>query len=213
MRQCGTSGTSGAPLRSSKALIGHRLSACHALKVPNEIGDTAQAPVTVEIQLTEADVVEALRYQLLKNRSLYIIPITGLLVGGIGVTTLLAGNGGVGAFLIAAGTYLLILLALLLWRAPHRAWRKNESIRNPQTMTFSDEGVEGRTIVSESRSKWGLYVASYENEHSYMLGLASRKAYQIVPKRCLASPTDELILRRLFEAHTEAHLRADQGQR
>jgi hypothetical protein len=201
--------TSVTALHSPKALIGHRLGTCHDLKVLNEIGDTAQAPVTVHIQLTEADVVEALRYQLMRNRSLYIVPITGLLVGGLGVIGLLAGNGGVGGALIGVGAYLLIWFGFHLWRAPGRSWRKDESIRDPQTVTFSDEGVEARTILSESRSNWGLFVASSENEHSYMLRLASRKTYQIVPKRCLASPTDELILRRLFEAYTEAHLRTD----
>ena len=146
-----------------------------------------------------------------KFPSFYILPITGVLATAIGVAGVATSNGGAAAFLIGVGIYLLVMCAFLLWRTPSRAWRKNESLRGPQTITFSNEGVEGRTILSETRSKWGLYKASYESTQSYMLRVASRRAYQIVPKRCLASPSDELTLRKLLETHTEAHLRTKSG--
>lgn len=135
--------------------------------------------VILHIQLTEAvEVARALRWQFLRNRRSLVIPIVGLVlvVCGVIVLTSSGGSPGAGLGMLGVGAYFLLLFAFVIWRAPTRSWRRTPAIREPRTMTFSDEGIEGQTALSESRSQWGLLKESYENDAFFMLRLASRKS-------------------------------------
>jgi len=109
--------------------------------------------------------------------------------------------------IVAVGIWLLGLYVYSLWRSPHRAWNKSPGLREHQTMTFAEEGIETKSVLAEGRIKWAVWKSSFESDQFYLMILASQRSFHIVPKRCISSPDDEGIIRDLLGRHTESHLR------
>lgn len=174
--------------------------------------DGLDPPLVVEFQLSAHELATALRSQLLRRPVIWIMPVWSVLLAVIGVIFLVSPGVGskniVGFALLGVGVYTVAVFAYVVWRAPLKAWHRNESLRGPQMITFSDEGYQARSTFSEGRSTWALIKASFENDQFYMLLLSTRRAYLVIPKRAFSSNQDEERFRHLLERHTEPHLRS-----
>ena len=78
-------------------------------------------------------------------------------------------------------------------------------MRGTRSLTFSDDGVQTQTSVSEGLMKWTAFKTSYETDQCYMLFMANR-AYIILLKRAFASAQDEARFCDLLERHTTTRL-------
>lgn len=162
---------------------------------------TGAPPVVVDFQLTGEEFRRALRWAI-RRRPLFpvlaalgpVFIVIGLLVGGH-----------TGGLLGGVGVGLLVLLLLSLSLSPAIAWRRNAWARGPRTLSFSDEGVQTRTPVSEGLMQWRAFKTTDETDHCYMLRMANR-AYVIVLKRAFATAQDQARFRELIERHTAARL-------
>jgi hypothetical protein len=125
--------------------------------------ETEGPRIVIEYQLTAAECKRALRWVMLRRRRFYIAPVLGLLFIVIGIIFLVVPDGvGAGAICLSAGIVFTVEFGWLVWWLPGRAWRRNESIRGPQHLAVSDEGVETKNAISEGRSQWALYKSSYK---------------------------------------------------
>ena len=163
--------------------------------------------VAVEYQITAGELKRALRWVILRRRPNLVVIALAILSIATGVILLATPGGGVGAGvpLLSAGLLLLVLIALDLWLTPAFAWRRSEWLRSPQSLVLSDDGIQTRSSVSEGRTQWAAFKASFETEQCYILRLASR-AHLIVPKRAFVSAQDLKRFRGLLERHTAARL-------
>ena len=169
----------------------------------------AAAAVVVEFQLTEDDVVPGLRRQLLRGGRLRFLFALGVLLILVGALLALANDASVGGLFGFIGVFYVALICATVVLGPRRAWRRNPMLRGPQYMAFSPDGVYARSIAAESRSQWLMYVQMIETHRTYLLRLATRKAYVSVPKRAFKSATDEAAFRNMVALH----MRVDQQRR
>jgi hypothetical protein len=173
--------------------------------------DRLDPPVVIEFQLSAQEMAAALRSQLLRRPVIWVLPVWGVLLAVIGVIFLVSPGVGakniVGFALLGIGVYTVAVFAYVVWRAPLKAWHRNEGLRGPQMIAFSEEGYQARSTFSEGRSTWALMKASFENDRFYMLLLSTRRAYLVIPKRAFKSKQDEERFRHLIERHTESHLK------
>lgn len=79
--------------------------------------------------------------------------------------------------------------------------------RGPAVGGVLRPGCAGTVDPREARSSWSLYPASFESGGCYLLRTGARRAPLVVPKRALASSSDEERLRDLLARHTAARLR------
>lgn len=163
--------------------------------------------VSVTYQLTQDEVVRSLRWEALRNNNVRFLFACGAVVLIFGVLLVVAGSAGAGAGLLAAGGYVEVLTVFIVQRGPHHSWCRGAAIRGPQSFTLSDRGVEAHTAISESRSRWDLYSTTYETDDCYLVKIANRRVYNIIPKRAFRSEDDQRIFRELVTRHTKAHLR------
>lgn len=164
--------------------------------------------LSVSYQLTEDEVVTALRWEAVHNRRVQVMLGCAALILLCGVVALAGDSSdGAGWFLIAAGGYIAVLMGYMVVRGPHRSWRRSIGLRGPQSLMFSEAGVEVRTTVAESKAKWDLYSGTYETPDAYLVRLVNRRVYYIFPKRIFRSSDEEMTFRDLLTRHTDAHLK------
>ena len=164
--------------------------------------------VSVSYQLTQDEVVAALRWELVRNRRTKFFLACGVFVVLCAVLLVATDPGNDSGWgLLGAGGYLLALGAFMVARGPYRSWNRGPGIRGPQSFTLSDSGVEAHSAIAESKARWDLYTEAYETPNAYLLRLANRRSYYIFPKRVFRSPEDESTFRNLVTQHAEAHLR------
>jgi hypothetical protein len=161
----------------------------------------AAAAVVVEFQLTEDEVVPGLRRQLIRSGRLRLVFAVGVFLILVGALLAGAQDASVGGFFVFVGVFYIALISAAAILGPRRAWRRNPTLRGPQYIAFSADGIYARSTVAESRQQWRVYAAMIETERCYMLRLATRKAYVFVPKRAFKSPTDEAVFRHLVSLH------------
>jgi hypothetical protein len=182
-----------------------------AHRTPDPGSPTVTGPlpfaVVVDYQLDQAEATKALRWVLHRVRGLYAFLVLGILLIAVGLSLLSGHSGGLGATMIVLGVYALAIYGFGFFLAPQRLWRKNPGLRGPQSISFSERGVWSRSVNAETRADWSVYRSSLENEACYLLRMASRPVYLIVPKRAFADTDTEVEFRRLIAAHTDAHLR------
>jgi hypothetical protein len=173
----------------------------------------------VEYQLTATEAARAMRWQVLRLRRTYLAPTFGGSLIAMGIAFLIypgvSSKDITGVAALVIGAFLVAEFAYLVWMRPKRFWSRHEGVRVPQTLVASDEGIQTRSVISESRSQWGVLKATFENDYCYMVQAADRRenivapkrrAYFAVPKRAFGSAEDELRFRQLVERHTESHL-------
>lgn len=163
--------------------------------------------VSITYQLTEDEIVRSVRFQVRRNRNLRLILGAGVFVSIVGIVILGFGASGFGAVLLGMGAYLLALSGFVIVQGPRRSWRRNPSIRNLQSLTFSDEGVEAQTAIAHSKARWDLYPSLNETDDCYLLRVGHRRVFNIIPKRAFRTRDDEGLFRGLVTRHTDAHLR------
>jgi hypothetical protein len=159
------------------------------------------AGVVVEFQLTEDDVVPALRRQLVRTRRLQLLLGIGVLLVLTGALSADVIDGSLGAFFGLVGVFYVGLITTIVIVGPRRAWRRNPVLRGPQLIAFFPDGIYARSMVAESRQQWRVYAAMIETDRCYMLRLTNRKAYAFVPKRAFKSSTDQAAFLNLVGLH------------
>ncbi len=157
--------------------------------------------MVVEFQLTEDEVVPGLRRQLMRRGRLRLLFALGVLLILVGALLALANDASVGGFFGFLGVFYVALICSTVILGPRRSWRRNPMLRGPQYMAFSPDGVYARSIAAESRLQWRVYAEMIETPRTYMLRLATRKAYVAVPKRAFRSATDEAAFRNMVALH------------
>lgn len=169
--------------------------------------------IVVHFQLTRSEAVGAMRRLMFRTRQIWLIIAGGLvLIGSAGLlqdqfnqSDRADSSGTVQLLLILGIVYLLLLLSV--FTAPGRSWEKNASVRGPQSVAFSDYGIQQRSLYSEGASQWVLYSQTFKTAECYLLRMPLRRATLVMPKRAFASVSDELAFRVLAERYTVARLR------
>jgi hypothetical protein len=163
--------------------------------------DAERKPVTVEFTLSEPEVVRSFRWVLLRQGRLVSLADTGLLFLVLGVALLAFGHSpvpGFAAMAIAVGCLALFLYPVL--RNPRTIWRRTASLRQAQSIRFSEDGCEARSDVATLDVTWEIFTSCIDTPLCYMLTTRDRTTLP-VPKRAFASADDEERFRDLVGRH------------
>lgn len=157
--------------------------------------------------LTKDDLRAFARYQLIGSRTarwslLAIVPI-------LFVVVLTTGHGGSAApFLIASGVFIASIVHRAVIR-PNKTWeRGGPELQLPQTMMFTELGIEIRTATGRVLAEWRSFGFAVETKTLYILQIAESRAFRIIPKHALRAPSDEIALRELLVRRLRRGLRS-----
>jgi hypothetical protein len=159
--------------------------------------------VSVKFQWGRDEFVDFMR------RRQYQIPARIFGFIGIAVIVVLATVNGIskveGIFVVAVLIYGLIFS----WYFPAFLWKKLSGIKDPISYVVSSEGVKITSSARITTKSWSELKRSSEIEGYYLL-MKNRFTFSLaIPKRALASTSDEARLKVLLSHHTRAKL--DQG--
>lgn len=164
-------------------------------------------PIVTHFQLTREELLGAARWMLFRNPRAYRLAVFGAILALGGSLASIVLHDPAGERVLVLGVIDLLLWSVFMAVVPRWAVRKSASAAGPQSVAFSDLGVQARSTLAEARSSWSLYPASFESGGCYLLRTGARRAPLVVPKRALASSSDEERLRDLLARHTAARLR------
>jgi hypothetical protein len=179
--------------------------------VTGGIDESAEASggrsVRVELQVTQHEFALLIRWLLAHLPGLRWLAALMLMLLAAGATLIAIVSPWIGAVLVGLVGLQFALWGWLIATTPRRAWMKRgaEAGAN-QVLEFSDQGVHVQTVNTDSMAKWPFYPKTIEHRGLYLLGVASGRAYRIVPARAFASSSDEEEFRHLVEEHTAAKL-------
>ena len=152
------------------------------------MNDLAQDALTLQVELTPGDLVEALgvhqwtpstRSSLLSAAA---ITGVGLLTRWNGAATWVWG----GCF--ALGALILLLTAgLPLFVLLH--WRRNRDVYGPATLVVDGQGLRGMEEQGEAHLQWSAFTRLREGKRLFLL-YRSPAYFIVLPKRAFASSSD-----------------------
>jgi len=176
-----------------------------------QVTSDRERPVFIQFQLAREEVVRSLRWRLLNRPRMYVVPsvaVASLALGAVLLSGSYYRQHRMGSLFVTFGVYLFLVFVLTLARAPGRSWRKNPELQAPQRMWFDGSGLSVESVMAQTHIRWAAYDTSFEYEGVYLLRIATRGTYHLVPRRAFGSIEDELTFRSLLERNTVAELRA-----
>ena len=170
----------------------------------NEGGVAVSDDIVAEFTLTKDEFVSAVTTSRRRQVLMLVFGLIGLLSLLFGAMTVNLPLGRhEGTTLLVIGAYELFIV-WRIWSRPRRAWRKAHTLHGRQTMRFTESGVQMRTALTDSRFQWRLFGESRQEGALYLLRIAGRRGFFIVPRRGFSCVEEELAFRQLLARHTRA---------
>ena len=107
--------------------------------------------------------------------------------------------------LCLAATLALIILSALYF-VPAMAYRRDEKLRRPYHLKFTDDGIVFRTDNIDSRLGWEIYNSVLVDRYSYLL-YHGKAQFTIVPKHVLPDDGSGQRFERLLESKIKSVVR------
>jgi hypothetical protein len=169
----------------------------HDVDVAEVAEPSPPTDVSVEYELTQAELEPILRWQVLHNRANYKkILLPGVLFLFLGVVMAIFPQvRPQGVACLLAGAFFLGWFRLMIVWTPTSSWRKAKGLHQLLKVTVDQQGVSIRTKQSTTTRGWDTYSDLLENAGILMLKLRGRKAFLYVPKRAFTSAINEAAFR------------------
>ena len=115
----------------------------------------------------------------------------------------------IGALIMVACTALFYGLVIDL---PRRRFRGDPKFRDEYNLTFTDAGIDFKTVHMSSTVGWSFYSRVLENERLYVMVYGKNMhALSVIPKRAFRDSRQEATFRQLLRRHLDAGLKLDGG--
>jgi hypothetical protein len=161
----------------------------------------SNAPLTVDVDLTESDLQRANFWFRLGKWStrlfLAILFVAGLLLLWRFQSSNLLENLTATAVVIAL-IMIPILYPLLIWFQTKRGFGKLQDFQTTIQYLFSPNGYTVRDAKSSADMTWGAIFRAAESKHSFHL-FFHKSFFHTIPKRCFKQPSDIVRLRDLLK--------------
>jgi len=93
-----------------------------------------------------------------------------------------------------------ILSIASIWVIPVLTFRRNPTLRDEYSLTFSRDGIHFRTPKIDSQLHWSLYPKALVDAHAYLLYYGTRQ-FTVIPKRVFESVDDQRAFEQLLTEH------------
>ena len=150
--------------------------------------------LTVKFKLTRSKFFAIWRRLQARNRSRWILPVTGVAILAFGVVISDLVEMLIGATLMAWWVVCVYVLV------PRRLWNRFPQIREEQVVTFPSDGVIERLLHSESKYDWDHWKEITRAGDAYVM--RSTGGMTFIPSRAFEKPADEERFRQLAAPHT-----------
>lgn len=148
--------------------------------------------IVASFTLTEQELVRIWRRIQLRRWRTWVCPLVGVLL-------ILEGIGGGSSAALGAGWFLMIWsIWSTLSYAPRRLWRKLPTLRERQTITVRETGIEEQFMHVRSTLSWEHWTHVARVGGAWLL--RSPGGYTIIPGRALLGSDDDASIERLAGA-------------
>jgi hypothetical protein len=101
-------------------------------------------------------------------------------------------------FVVAIAFGLMLIAAFTI--IPPLAFRREPTLQDDYSLTFSPEGIHFRTGHIDSQLQWSLYSRALIDAHCYVLYYGSSQ-FTVIPKRVFQSAEQQQVFERLVTEH------------
>lgn len=96
---------------------------------------------------------------------------------------------------------------------PRRYFRGDPKFRDEYNLTYTDAGIEFKTLNASGSFAWSFYTGVLENKDFYLLMYGKNLyAFSIVPKRAFRDAQQEAAFRELLRRHLDHNLKLGAGE-
>lgn len=96
---------------------------------------------------------------------------------------------------------------------PRRHFRGDPKFRDEYNLTYTDAGIEFKTVNASGSFDWSFYTGVIENKDFYLLMYGKNLfAFSIVPKTAFRDTQQEAAFRELLRRHLDPNLKLGEGE-
>lgn len=180
--------------------------------------NSANESVQISFRHTEQEYLAATRFNFFHATGLltgYIVAVVIIGVGLVAFLPLLLGY----ALPLPLSIFVIGLVAVAWFHGividiPRRYFRGDPKFRDEYHITFSNAGVEFRTVNMSSMIAWNFYTGVIENDKFYLMKYGNNiNSVSILPKRAFADSRQETTFRQMLRRNLDHTLKLSEGER
>ena len=97
---------------------------------------------------------------------------------------------------------------------PRRRFRGDPKFRDEYNLSFTDAGIDFKTVHMSSTVAWDFYTRVLENDRLYVMVYGKNMhALSVIPKRAFGDSQQESTFRQLLRRHLDSKVKLNEGER